>query len=396
MIVDMYKDIKSKSSEMPYKQMIAKISHASGIGHNSVSTIISEYRNTGSVSSPNRTRNKKCLFDKIDDLYRNALRQKVHSFWLRKELPTIDKILQAVNDDPNLPDFKRTTLYTTLKKLDFVFIKRKRCTVLTEKEDLLIWRQNYLYDIRKYREESRNVYYLDETWINVCMEKRLIVLHIGSDKGFLDGGLLCFASKKNSLHYNDEINGENFHKWLESIIPRLDPNSVIVLDNAPYHSVRSEEIPSRSSTKDDILTWLTSKGIIIDRQMLKPQLLVKVREIQAKYQSYVVDNMAKDAGHTVLRLPPYHCELNPIELAWSMVKGYVKQHNTSYKIDDVIVLLNTAIERVTSDNWKHFIKHVKAEEDKMSAVHTITDELIDNLEPCVHTVAGDTSNSDCD
>lgn len=96
--------------------------------------------------------------------------------------------------------------------------------MLTERQDLLVWLQNYLYDIRKYREEGRTVYYLKETWLNAgdCVEKlwvdktiklkqdafnkglttgatnltgkdqRLIVLHIGSHKGFLDVGLLCF------------------------------------------------------------------------------------------------------------------------------------------------------------------------------------------------------------
>jgi len=74
---------------------------------------------------------------------------------------------------------------------------------------------------------------------------------------------------------------------------------------------------------------LKSKDVVIDRPLFKPQLLSKVREIKPKYTSYVADNMAKDAEHTVLILPPYHCELNPIKLAWSMVKTYVKQNNTT-------------------------------------------------------------------
>jgi hypothetical protein len=40
--------------------------------------------------------------------------------------------------------------------------------------------------------------------------KRLIILHIGSDKGFLTGGLLCFESKKNSADYHNEMNGDSF------------------------------------------------------------------------------------------------------------------------------------------------------------------------------------------
>ncbi|CAI6370564.1 unnamed protein product [Macrosiphum euphorbiae] len=224
MIINMYKDMKLKSPSKPYKKMMVEISNITGIGRNSIVSIISEYKKTGTVTSPNKTRNKKCLFDRIDDLDRNALRQKVHSFWLRKEIPTIDKILHSVNEDPALPDFKRTSLYSLIKKLDFVFTKRKRCSVLTEREDLLVWRQNYLYDVRKYREEGRTVYYLDETWLNSgdCVDKvwvdqtirskhdafnkglttgvtdptgkgkRLIIVH----KGFVDGGLLFFESKK--------------------------------------------------------------------------------------------------------------------------------------------------------------------------------------------------------
>lgn len=84
------------------------------------------------------------------------------------------------------------------------------------------------------------------------------------------------------------------------------------MDDAPYHSVRTEKIPTSTSKKADILLWLTTKGVVIDRPMFKPQLLAKVKEIKGKYMLYVFDNMAKDAGHTVLKLPPYHCELNPI------------------------------------------------------------------------------------
>jgi len=113
MIVNVYKDLQSKAPDMPYRQSMSKISKTLGIGLNSVRKIVSEYNSTGTVASPTKTRNKKCLLDKIDDLDRNALRQKVHSFWLKKELPIIDKVLEAVNDDPALPNFKRTTLYTS-------------------------------------------------------------------------------------------------------------------------------------------------------------------------------------------------------------------------------------------------------------------------------------------
>ncbi|CAI6343696.1 unnamed protein product [Macrosiphum euphorbiae] len=179
------KDMKFKSPSKPYKEMMVEISNSTGIGRNSIVSIISEYKKTGTVTSPNKTRNKKCLFDYIDDLDRNALRQKVHSFWLRKDLPTIDKILHAVNEDPAFPDFKRTSLYSVIKKLDFVFTKRKRSSVLTEREDLLVWRQNYLYDV-----EEDKMTEVDENMVEIIDNLEPRVLTITGDTSNSDDLIL--------------------------------------------------------------------------------------------------------------------------------------------------------------------------------------------------------------
>jgi len=421
MVINLYKDILMKSPDVKYKDMVANLSEVLGLGRETIRKTITEYRSTNTITSPNKRRIKSSIFDKVDDLDRKGLRQKIHSFWLRRELPTIDKILIAVNEDSSLPNFKRSTLYTIIKKLDFVFEKRKRCSVLTEREDLIVWRRNYLYNIRKYRQEGRQIYYLDETWLNAgdCVDrvwkdntvlskhhnkglttgstnptgqgKRLIILHVGSDKGFLPGGLLCFESKRNNADYHDEMNGDDFKEWFESILPRLEPNAIIVMDNAPHHSVKLEKYPSSRWNKAQLSEWLESKGVILDRPFLKHELMTKVREIP-RNKAYVIDNIAKDAGHTVLRLPTYHSEFNPIELAWAMVKGYVKRENTTFKIDDVRQLLHTAIKRVTPENWQNFIKHVIEEEDKIWKVDDIMDEIIDKIEPCVLTITGDTDS----
>jgi hypothetical protein len=35
------------------------------------------------------------------------------------------------------------------------------------------------------------------------------------------------------------MNEEVFQKWFQNILPEFEPVSVIVMDNAPYHSVNS-------------------------------------------------------------------------------------------------------------------------------------------------------------
>jgi len=100
---------------------------------------------------------------------------------------------------------------------------------------------------------------------------RLIVLHIGSAAGFVPGGLLCFQSKKNSSDYHDEMSGQTFQEWFEEILPLLEDNAVIVLDNAPYHSVKKEKTPTMAWKKADY--W---NGWCLKEKKLTPLNLSKM------------------------------------------------------------------------------------------------------------------------
>lgn len=43
--------------------------------------------------------------------------------------------------------------------------------------------------------------------------------------------------------------------------------------------------------------------------------------------------MIRDAGHEVLRLPPYNPDLNPIEMVWATVKQYLATINVTLKLE---------------------------------------------------------------
>ncbi|CAH0730236.1 unnamed protein product, partial [Brenthis ino] len=153
--------------------------------------------------------------------------------------------------------------------------------------------------------------------------KRRIISHIGSEEGFLEKGLMIFEAKKNCEDYHDEMNALCFEECFAGVLPKLGPNSIVVMENAPYHSRKSETAPKMSWKKAAIQEGLLKKNIHYEPDVVKATLLELIPHDKS-FNKYAVNEMAAQHRITVLRLPPYHCELNPIELIWAQVKRAVK------------------------------------------------------------------------
>ena len=96
------------------------------------------------------------------------------------------------------------------------------------------------------------------------------------------------------------------------------------MDNASYHSVREEgtKAPTSNSLKGDMINWLEKNNVPFDKKSKKPELYEIIKS-KKQLPVYKVDEFLKRKGHEILRLPPYHCEFNPIELIWGDLKGYI-------------------------------------------------------------------------
>ncbi|GFT88360.1 DDE_3 domain-containing protein [Nephila pilipes] len=120
------------------------------------------------------------------------------------------------------------------------------------------------------------------------------------------------------------MNPGNFKKWVsEKRLPNLQRNSVIYIDNEPYHTTVENRTPTKYSTKktNDRLTKIN--GIPNDDQMRKAELLSLIGSSCSKEIVYKEDNLIEKEGHEVIRLPSYHCDLNTIEFVRSSVKRKV-------------------------------------------------------------------------
>ena len=130
--------------------------------------------------------------------------------------------------------------------------------------------------------------------------------------------------------------------------------------------------------------------------MLKVELLELCR-MHRPLPTYVVDETLKQHGHTAIRMPPYHAELNSIELIWAMLKGKVARSNLTFKKKHVKKLTEDAFESISPEDWASCCRHVKDVEKQFYATDIAVDDQVDRLVIIVTSSDEDTDTaSDCD
>lgn len=424
-VLNVFKYFQKSFPEKNVSFWVEKTSEATATSVRTVYKIRKE-GSVGKIVSPRKTPRKieyqNSRKRKYDGFVVGCIRKIVHSFFSTNTPPTLNGVLEKVNADPDLPHFKRTTLWRLLKENGFCFEKRNRQSLLLERDDLIVWRHSYLRSIRQFRKENRNIVYMDETWVNagqatskIWKDKtiktpkdaflsglttglkdptqrgpRFVIVHAGGESGFVENAELVFLAKKGAADFHAEMDGETYEKWfLEQLVPNVPAGTVVVIDNAPYHTRKVEKIPTTKTKKEDIKNWLTGKQIVFPQDSLKKELLAKVKEIKHLYSLNVVDEMAKTHNLEILRLPPYHCELNPIELVWSQVKRHVAVNNKTYNVKLIKPLIEDAFKAVTKEQWKKYCDHVEGIENEMWRI----DNLQDDVEPFIINLSGSSSDS---
>ncbi|XP_072400602.1 uncharacterized protein [Diabrotica undecimpunctata] len=196
------------------------------------------------------------------------------------------------------------------------------------------------------------------------------------------------------------MNHQNYMKWLkDELLPNLPSNSVLVIDNASYHNVTLEKCPTSASKKDIMKKWLTERNIFFDESETKPELYSKVLIAKPKNPVYAIDQLLAQHGHSVLRLPSYHPELNPIENIWAILKNEVAARNTTFKLADVLELAKIRLNEIAPEIWANTSRHVdKVEEEYFSREYILDEahEIIINLDDDSESSETELSDSDDD
>ena len=154
------------------------------------------------------------------------------------------------------------------------------------------------------------------------------------------------------------MSGIVFKDWLENTLTANLPKErklVVVIDSAKYHSRFIEKAPTMNMKKGEMIAVMSKHDIKIPnlvptKSVLLEKILIILKDIE---KLYVIDCMTEKALYSVLQLPPYHCILNPIELARNQLKYHVGHWNvyTSKPSNVVDLIQYICQENVSTENW---------------------------------------------
>jgi transposase len=194
--------------------------------------------------------------------------------------------------------------------------------------------------------------------------ERLIILNAVTSNGWVPSAKLIFKSSRKTGDYHGQMNGKLFQKWFQDrLLPNIPENSLIVMDNASYHNtLTASSPPTRRCAKEKIKSWLAQEGIPCADSSLKAEL-VEVLLQRAPIPIYEIDDTARKLGHEVVRTPPYHPELQPIEICWGVVKNHVAR-NCDFTMKNLQLQLEAGFSKVSGATCKKIVAKVRKIEDE--------------------------------
>lgn len=388
-----------------------------GIGERSVDRILKESTDHGGVfpeASPLPPRGPPPF--SYDENLVTVVRSIVREKNLASQPTSIKDILSELPKRDGEDIISKRTLNRLLQRAGFYFGKGKKVNALIETDAIRTLRARYL----RLKLANRNgkglpiipEVYLDEsychknhtksaTWVDAADMANYVPSGKGPRAVMIGAGVIraqsnklvaefvpdslkiweAKAAEKEDDDYHGNFDAEIFDGWFDDLCytAMMQYGPVIFhMDGAKYHLRNLSPTPTNAWLKAKIQEWLTAHGVHWEWAMLKPELL-SLAKAQNVPKDYACVRIAANYGHRVLITPPYHPELQPIEIIWAVVKNTVAMSPPRTLKELIALLFDLFKTKVKSKTWIGAFKKAQGFED-MYWEQEATDESVEESE----------------
>ncbi|GMF35043.1 unnamed protein product [Phytophthora fragariaefolia] len=136
------------------------------------------------------------------------------------------------------------------------------------------------------------------------------------------------------------------------------------MDGASYHWRIIKPAPKKGWKKKWILRWLLEHGIPWGTDT-RNALLLRLAAAAKPKTNYAANIIDREYGHRLIYTPPYHPDLQPIEVVWGVVKNRIAVAPAK-SMDDLGVKLRASLNKVTSHTRRGAYRKVQKKENEYS------------------------------
>jgi len=186
-----------------------------------------------------------------------------------------------------------------------------------------------------------------------------------SDKDY-DARCKKKLKESHSGDYHKNFDDENFCAWFRDLLRALPHQPcAIAMDNASYHKAAAPVLLKiKKMLKPQLVAFLKEKGgadysapadygkITCARLREAIYQQLNVNDLELTHVQEILNEFEAETGikHIVVYTPPYHSDLQPIELLWAEIKGRVgRQYDDRTTFKNVGERLHAEFVRVLED-----------------------------------------------
>ncbi|ETV67729.1 hypothetical protein H257_16091 [Aphanomyces astaci] len=195
------------------------------------------------------------------------------------------------------------------------------------------------------------------------------IIASGPTTGKFLGFQIFTGGTRQPKDYHAMFTHDFFVDWFADLLDEIESMNlhgvIFAMDNAKCHKGLPDGTPKATWKKPQLLD--TCRRLGVDGAVAASKTYVD-RNIEPD-----VVQMAREHGHIVASTPPYHSDLQPIEMVWAWVKGrVVRQYSTSTTLANVRLRLDAAFDALPSLVIYNCIRHT---DTKVTAMYEYLEAL---------------------